>query len=68
MNQNEKQTCAIKTSVGGQALLEGIMMKGPFKSAMAVRKPNGEIDLSVWDTKKPPESEKFPLSAELSIL
>ena len=47
MEQNEKQVCAIKTSVGGQALMEGIMMKGPLKSAMAVRKPDGTIDLDV---------------------
>ena len=60
MEQNEKQSCAIKTSVGGQALLEGIMMKGPFKSAMAVRKPNGEIDLSVWDTKQLTGVRKIP--------
>lgn len=60
MENNEKQACAIKTSVGGQALLEGIMMKGPFKSAMAVRKPNGEIDLSVWDTKKTTGIRKIP--------
>lgn len=60
MEQNEKQECAIKTSVGGQALLEGIMMKGPFKSAMAVRKPDGEIDLSVWDTKKLTGIRKVP--------
>lgn len=60
MENNEKQTCAIKTSVGGQALLEGIMMKGPFKSAMAVRKPNGEIDLSVWDTKRLTGIRKVP--------
>ncbi|MBQ8717582.1 MAG: DUF1385 domain-containing protein [Clostridia bacterium] len=32
-----------KTSIGGQALMEGIMMRGPEKSAMAVRRPNGEI-------------------------
>ncbi len=60
MEQNEKQSCAIKTSVGGQALLEGIMMKGPFKSAMAVRKPDGEIDLSVWDTKQLTGVRKIP--------
>ncbi len=33
----------IKTSIGGQALIEGIMMKGPKKTAMAVRNPKGEI-------------------------
>lgn len=32
-------------SVGGQALLEGIMMKGPKKTVMATRMPNGQIDL-----------------------
>ena len=60
MENKENQACAIKTSVGGQALIEGIMMKGPFKSAMAVRKPNGEIDLSVWDTKKLTGIRKIP--------
>ena len=33
------------TSIGGQALMEGIMMKGPKKAAMAVRNPEGEIVL-----------------------
>ena len=60
MEQNEKQACAIKTSVGGQALIEGIMMKGPFKSAMAVRKPNGEIDVSTWETKQLTGIRKIP--------
>lgn len=32
-----------KTSIGGQALIGGIMMKGPSKIATAVRKPDGEI-------------------------
>ncbi|NLK65633.1 MAG: DUF1385 domain-containing protein [Tissierellia bacterium] len=34
-----------KTSIGGQALIEGIMMKGPSKIATAVRKPDGEIEI-----------------------
>lgn len=33
------------TSIGGQALIEGIMMRGPQKTAMAVRKPDGEIEV-----------------------
>ena len=33
-----------KTSIGGMALLEGIMMMGPNKKAIAVRKPDGEIE------------------------
>ncbi|MBR3843898.1 MAG: DUF1385 domain-containing protein [Clostridia bacterium] len=32
-------------SVGGQALLEGIMMKGPQKTVMATRMPEGNIEL-----------------------
>ena len=34
-----------KTTIGGQALIEGILMLGPEKSAIAVRKPDGEIEL-----------------------
>ncbi len=32
-----------KTSIGGQAVLEGVMMRGPKEIAVAVRKSNGEI-------------------------
>lgn len=39
-----KKKCALhKTSIGGQALMEGVMMRGPKEYAMAVRKPDGEI-------------------------
>lgn len=31
-------------AVGGQALIEGIMMKGPNAAALSVRLPNGEIE------------------------
>ena len=36
-------SCARKSSVGGQALIEGIMMNGPKGSAIAVRKSDGSI-------------------------
>ena len=39
-----------KTSIGGQALLEGIMMRGPKITAMAVRNPEGEIVLEESET------------------
>lgn len=32
-----------KTVIGGQAVIEGVMMKGPNSIAVAVRQPNGEI-------------------------
>lgn len=44
-----KQT--FKTSIGGQALIEGVMMRGPEQSAMAVRLPDGTIDVETWATK-----------------
>lgn len=43
-NQNEPSQ--FRTSVGGQALMEGIMMRGPERIACAVRRPDGSIDLS----------------------
>ncbi len=44
-----------KTSIGGQALIEGVMMRGPQKTAMAVRHTSGEIRTDCWDNpvKKP---------------
>lgn len=34
-----------KTTIGGQALIEGLMMIGPVKRAIAIRKPDGTIFL-----------------------
>ncbi|MGO1468521.1 MAG: DUF1385 domain-containing protein [Tissierella sp.] len=36
-----------KTTIGGQAIIEGVMMKGPEKISMAVRKPDEDIELKV---------------------
>lgn len=44
-----KAEFAHKSKIGGQALIEGVMMKGAFRGAMACRLPNGEIDLETWD-------------------
>ncbi len=46
-NPNEK----FKAKTGGQAVIEGVMMRGVEKEAMACRLPSGEIDLEVWDLK-----------------
>ncbi|MDY0235747.1 MAG: DUF1385 domain-containing protein [Gudongella sp.] len=40
-----------KTTIGGQAIIEGVMMRGPEKIAIAVRKPNKEIELKVEPVK-----------------
>lgn len=50
-----------KTSIGGQALIEGIMMRGPKMTAMAVRNPEGEIVLEKWETKTTAKSKFFKL-------
>ena len=39
----EKQTCAFRTSIGGQALIEGILMRGPEKQAIVVRDQEGNL-------------------------
>ncbi len=39
--------CKHKTSIGGQALIEGIMMRGPKGNAMSVRMPDGTIETEV---------------------
>ena len=41
--QADQPSCQKKTTIGGQALIEGLMMIGPTKKAMAVRKPDGTI-------------------------
>ncbi len=52
-----------KTSIGGQALIEGVMMRGPKKTAMAVRHISGEIVTEEWniDTSDRPKIWKLPL-------
>lgn len=50
-----------KTSIGGQALIEGVMMRGPRKTAMAVRKPDGELKTEIWDNKPARIWNKIPL-------
>ena len=53
-----------KSKIGGQALIEGIMMLGPDKGAMACRMPDGSIDLETWQEnngKNAPWYKKTPL-------
>lgn len=50
-----------KTSIGGQALIEGVMMRGPRKTAMAVRKPDGELETRIWDNKPARAWNRIPL-------
>ena len=51
MSKNQcKQECVMKkTSIGGQALIEGVMMRGPQRTAMAVRHTSGEIRMEEFE-------------------
>ena len=40
---SEEKNCEFRTSIGGQALLEGILMRGPKKQAIVVRTPDGLV-------------------------
>ena len=39
----KESSCAFRTSIGGQALIEGILMRGPEKQAIVVRSPEGLV-------------------------
>ncbi len=45
MSRKKKVTCY--SGIGGQAVLEGVMMKNKERYAIAVRKPDGEIEIDV---------------------
>ncbi|MDO4566615.1 MAG: DUF1385 domain-containing protein [Oscillospiraceae bacterium] len=47
----EKKEC-FKTKIGGQAVIEGIAMRGPKQTCLAVRTPEGEIHTELYETKK----------------
>lgn len=49
---------SFKTTIGGQALIEGVMMKGPSKTAYAVRKPGGDIAMRIENNNS--ILERFP--------
>lgn len=48
-----------KITVGGQAVIEGVMMRGPKKVATAVRTPEKKIQLQIKDVNS--ISERFPI-------
>lgn len=47
----EKNESCFRTSIGGQALIEGILMRGPKKQAIVVRNQDGELVEKVEDLK-----------------
>ena len=53
VNSCPDASCArgFKTMCGGQALIEGIMMRGPRKQSIVVRRPDGELEIREKDLK-----------------
>ena len=41
----ERKDCAFRTTIGGQALIEGILMRGPQKQAIVVRNQEGGLEV-----------------------
>ncbi len=58
-NKESKQEKIRKTSVGGQALIEGVMMNGPKGAALSVRNTKGEIITEFTEIKHVRDKVKF---------
>ncbi len=43
--QAPEEACGFRTTIGGQALLEGILMRGPKKQAIVVRNQEGGLEI-----------------------
>ena len=65
MNQPKKER--FKTSVGGQALMEGIMMRGPKLICCAVRKPDGTIETKTRPREEPWRVDQDPAGARCHL-
>ena len=47
MNKPSEHPQDFRTTIGGQALIEGILMRGPEKQAIVIRKPDGELETKI---------------------
>ena len=54
-----KEACP--TAIGGQAIMEGVMMQGPDRTAIAMRLPSGELYLKTKKKGKASKVDKIPL-------
>lgn len=52
---------ACPTKIGGQAVLEGIMMKGSDKTAVVVRKPKGDLHIKISALPEKSKWKKIPI-------
>ncbi|MCC8128768.1 MAG: DUF1385 domain-containing protein [Clostridiales bacterium] len=59
MAETNKEESCFRTSIGGQALIEGILMRGPEKQAIVVRRPDGGMEIQVEELKL--IKERYPI-------
>lgn len=52
---------ASPTKIGGQAVLEGVMMKNAQSLAIAIRKPDGDLHIKSETLKQPGKLSKMPI-------
>ena len=56
---SNKQTSCPRVDIGGQAVMEGVMMKAPDAIAIAVRRPNGDIVVKRKEYVSPAKKHKW---------
>ena len=59
MAKNKSEKTSFKTSIGGQALIEGILMRGVDKQSKVCRKPDGELAFEVEELSH--TKQKYPI-------
>ncbi len=57
--QKQCEEKVFRTTIGGQALIEGILMRGPEKQAIVVRRPDGGLEIQVEELKL--IKERYPI-------
>ena len=57
--QTPEEACSFRTTIGGQALLEGILMRGPKKQAIVVRNQEGGLEIREEELKL--IKERYPI-------
>ncbi|MDE7003732.1 MAG: DUF1385 domain-containing protein [Oscillospiraceae bacterium] len=67
MAKQDGKCTPFKTTCGGQALLEGILMQGPGKRAMVVRKADGQLVIEEEEVKPRSGLAKLPFLRGLFI-
>ena len=55
----QSEDCQFRTTIGGQALIEGILMRGPEKQAIVVRNQAGELEIKEQKLKL--IKDRFPI-------